>query len=114
MARFVCRYHKYSACGIQQPEDFSATFTMVNSFVYFSVDEQQANWTFAQFGRTQTGKVRWFSPIYGKQLACDCGQSMCHAEPYELIRELVISGATAVWTMHNLSTDSDFYVESHH
>ena len=56
-------------------------------------------------------KFNGFSPIYGKQLACDCGQSMCHAELYELIRELVICGAMAVWTMHYLSTDSDFNVD---
>ena len=47
MARFVCQYHKYSVCGIRQPENSSATFTVVNSFVYFTVDEQQANWIFA-------------------------------------------------------------------
>ena len=55
-------------------------FIVVNSFVYFTVDEQQTIWIFAQFGRTQTDKVQWFSPIYGKKLKCDCGQSMCHAE----------------------------------
>ena len=81
--------------GFGNQKFFSATFTVVNSFVYSTVDEQQANWIFAQFGRTQTDKVQWFSPIYGKQLACDCGQSMCHAELDELVRELVMSGAVA-------------------
>ena len=81
--------------GFGNQKILSATFTVDNSFVYFTVDEQQAIWIFAQFGRTQTDKVQWFSPIYGKQLACDCGQSMCHAELDELMRELVMSGAMA-------------------
>ena len=37
---------------------FSATFTVVNSFVYYTVDEQLANWIFAQCFRTQTDKVQ--------------------------------------------------------
>ena len=84
---------KYSVCGIRKPEIFSATFTVVHSFMHITMDEQQANWIFAQFGRTHSDKVQWFSPMFGKQLACDCGQSMCHAELDELICELVTSGA---------------------
>ena len=61
--------------------------------MYFTVDEQQTICIFAQFGRTHSEKVQWFSPIYGKQLACDCGHSKCHAELDELICELVTSGA---------------------
>ena len=49
--------------------------------------------SFAQFGRSRADKVQWLSPIFRKQLACDCGQSMCHAAVLdELIRELVTSG----------------------
>ena len=63
-------------------------------FVYFIDDEQEANWIFAQFGRYRADKVQLLSPIFGKQLACDCGQPMCHAAVLdELIRELVTSGA---------------------
>ena len=36
-----------------------------------------------------------------KLLACDFGQAMCHAELYELIRELVMSGAMAIWKLGN-------------
>ena len=87
--------------------NFSATFTVVNSFVYFTVDEQQANWIFAQFGRTQTGKGQWFSPIYGKKLACDCGQVMCHAELDELIRELVTSRQPSPWNRGKKNQEKD-------
>ena len=79
--------------GVGNQKIFSATFTVVNSFVYFTLDEQQANWIFAQFGRTHSDKVQRFPPIYGMQLTCDCGQSMCHAELGNLICELVTSGA---------------------
>ena len=62
--------------------------------MFFTEDEQEANWSFAQFGRSRADKVQWLSPIFGKQLVCDCGQSMCHAAVLdELIRELVTSGA---------------------
>ena len=65
-----------------------------NPFVFFTEDEQEANWIFAQFGRSRADKVQWLSPIFGKQLACDCGQSKCHAAVLdELICELVTSGA---------------------
>ena len=65
-----------------------------NPFVFFTEDKQEANRIFAQFGRSRADKVQWLSPIFGKQLACDCGQSMCHAAVLdELIRELVTSGA---------------------
>ena len=50
-------------------------------------------WMSNKPGRTHSDKVQWFSPIRGKQLACDCGQSMCHAELDELTCELVTSGA---------------------
>ena len=63
-------------------------------FVFLTEDKQEANRIFAQFGRSRADKVQWLSPIFGKQLACDCGQSMCHAAVLdELIRELVTSGA---------------------
>ena len=62
--------------------------------MFFTEDEQEANWIFAQFGRSRADKVQWLSPIFGKQLACDCGQSKCHAAVLdELICEMVTSGA---------------------
>ena len=65
-----------------------------NPFVFFTEDEQEANWIFAQFGRSRAGKVQWLSPIFGKQLACDCGQSKCHTAVLdELIWQLVTNGA---------------------
>ena len=33
-----------------------------------------------KFGRTRADKVQWLSPTVGKQLACVCGQAMCHVE----------------------------------
>ena len=74
-----------------------------NPFVFFTEDKQEANRIFAQFGRSRADKVQWLSPILGKQLACDCGQSMCHAAVLdELIRELVTSGAMTNegWLLH--------------
>ena len=60
----------------------------------FTEDEQEASWIFAQFGRSRADNVQWLSPFFGKQLACDCGQSKCHAAVLdELICELVTSGA---------------------
>ena len=65
-----------------------------NPFVYFTEDGQEANWIFAPFGRSLADKVQWLSPIFEKQLACDCSRSMCHAAVLdELIRELATSGA---------------------
>ena len=59
-------------------------------------DVQKANWIFAQFGRSRADKVQWLSPIFGKQLACDCGQSLCHAAVLDdLVREMAMSGAIA-------------------
>ena len=80
--------------GFGNQEIFLRPSPWCNPFVYFTDDEQEANWIFAQFGRSRADKVQWLSPIFGKQLACDCGQSMCHAAVLdELIRELVTSGA---------------------
>ena len=86
--------NKYSVCGIRQSEFFLRPSPWCNPFVFFTEDEQEANWIFAQFGRSRADKVQWLSPIFGKQLACDCGQSKCHAAVLdELISELVTSGA---------------------
>ena len=71
------------------------TFTVVIPFVYFTDDEQEANWIFAQFGRSRADKSsRVVSNFFGKQLACDCGQLKCHAAVLDELKcELVTSGA---------------------
>ena len=80
--------------GFGNQEIFVRPSPWCNPFVFFTKDKQEANWIFAQFGRSRADKVQLLSPIFGKQLACDCGQSMCHAAVLdELIRELVTSGA---------------------
>ena len=67
-----------------------------NPLVYFTEDGQEANWIFAQFGRSRADRVQWLSPISGTQLACDCSRSKCHVAVLdELIRELATSGAMA-------------------
>ena len=80
--------------GFGNQEIFLRPSPWCNPFVFFTEDEQEANWIFAQFGRSRADKVQWLSPILGKQLACDCGQSKCHASVLdELMCELVTSGA---------------------
>ena len=80
--------------GFGNQETFLRPSPWCNPFAFFTEDEQEANWIFAQFGRSRAGKVQWLSLILGKQLACDCGQSKCHAAVLdELICELVTNGA---------------------
>ena len=86
--------NEYSVCGIRQAEFFLRPSPWCNPFVFFIEDEQEANWIFVQFGRSLADKVQWLSPIFGKQLACDCGQSKCHTAVLdELMCEMLTSGA---------------------
>ena len=92
---FVCQYHKYSVCGIRQPEFFlrpSPWSILLCTSLWMS---NKPIGSLLSLGVPRLTKFIGFSPIYGKQLACDCGQSMCHAELDELVRELVMSGAVA-------------------
>ena len=61
--------------GFGNQEIFLRPSPWCNPFVFFTEDEQEATVIFAQFGRSRADKVQWLSPIFGKQLACDCGQS---------------------------------------
>ena len=80
--------------GFGNQKNFLRPSPWCNPFVFFTEDKQEANWILAQFGRSRADKVHWLSPIFGKQLACDCGQSKCHAVVLdELICEMETSGA---------------------
>ena len=57
--------NKYIVYGIRQPGNFSATFTVVNPFVYFTNDEQEANWIFSQFVRSWADQFNGSLPFLG-------------------------------------------------
>ena len=49
--------------GFSNQEMFLRPSPWCNLFAYFTEDGQEANWIFAQFGRSRTDRVQWLSPI---------------------------------------------------
>ena len=105
-------YHKYSACGTRQPEDFSPTFTVVNSFMLWMSKRPIGSLLSLGYPGWQSSMV--VSHCWEAAGMCLWSGNVPCWMLDELIRELVMSGAIVVWMMHCLSTASDFGVESHH
>ena len=89
-----CRYQKIQCMWDSAIRKLSSTFTVVQPLCSLLRTNRRPIGSLLSLVAPVLTKFNGYLQFFGKQLACDCGQSKCHAAVLdELICEMVTSGA---------------------